>query len=252
MTTINIEHDYFSCHQSEDMAVIRINRGAKKIITSVGEKENLIAAVETIRNTAGVNGVAIIYSDKYAGNEQYRQWLRDSLDNKEITTQGRTITYKSALRQILKAIYQFPMPIVSGLNGEIGPDTFGLNLAVDLRIASHRTIFFNHNLHLGFPPSAILSYYLARSLGSPLATELMLTQTELTPEEALDLRLINRIVPAQALESTCLDALRKLTAIPGAAIVEARRMLQPDIDDALHHIEKGFEGGLRSLYAIKQ
>jgi enoyl-CoA hydratase/carnithine racemase len=65
------------------------------------------------------------------------------------------------------------------MNGEIGPDTLGLNLAFDLRIVSNNTIFFSHNLDPGFPPSSILSFYLVQSLGSPLATELMLTKNEL-------------------------------------------------------------------------
>jgi len=251
MATINIEHDYFSCHQSEEMAVIRVNRGAKKIFTSVGEKENLIAAVETIKATEGINGVAIIYSDKYAGNEQYRQLLRESLQDQVVATQGRTITYRSAIRQILKAVYRLPMPIVSGLNGEIGPDSFGLNLAFDLRIAADRLLFFNHNLELGFPPSAVLSFFLAQSLGSPLATELMLTRTELRPEEMLDLRLVSKIVPAEELETACLTELRKLTAIPGHAFVEARNMLQPNLDNALKHIDEGFEGSLRCLFKMK-
>jgi 2-(1,2-epoxy-1,2-dihydrophenyl)acetyl-CoA isomerase len=248
MGAVCIESDVFSCHQLDDLAVLKIRRGAKKILTSVAEKESLFATLETVKAIKEIRGVAIIYSDRYAGNDNYRQLLRESLDNQPITTQRRSTTYQSALVQLLKAIYRFPMPIVSGLNGEIGPDTFGLNLATDLRIVSSRTHFFNHNMELGFPPSAILSFYLVQSLGSPAATDLMLTQNTLNPQEVLELKLVNRVVPADALESSCLHALRKLTATAGHAIVEARKLLQPDLDDIVRYIAKGFESALRSVY----
>jgi enoyl-CoA hydratase/carnithine racemase len=49
------------------------------------------------------------------------------------------------------------------MNGEIAPDVFGLNLALDLRVAAENTTFFNRNVELGFPPSSILSFYLLQN-----------------------------------------------------------------------------------------
>jgi len=42
-----------------------------------------------------------------------------------------------------------------------------------------------------------------------------------------------------------------LSTIPNHALVEARRILQPSIDEIRNHIDAGIEGSLRSLYKMK-
>jgi enoyl-CoA hydratase/carnithine racemase len=251
MTSVNVEHEYFTCQQVEDLALLKINKGAKKLLTSVDSKETIMSVLEKIKDTKTIKGVAVIYSDKYSGHHEYRQLLSNILETETTSTQRNVDLYRNAISQFLKTIHSYPLPIVSGMNGEIGPDTLGLNLAFDLRIVSNNTIFFSHNLELGFPPSSILSFYLVQSLGSPLATELMLTKNELKPEDLLELRLINKIVSTEDLESTCLHKLRRLVRIPKHALVEARSMLQPNIDEVLKHIDSGLKSSLRSIYKMK-
>jgi hypothetical protein len=41
MTTVNVEHEYFTCQQVEDLALLKINKGAKKLLTSVDSKETV-------------------------------------------------------------------------------------------------------------------------------------------------------------------------------------------------------------------
>ncbi len=252
MTEIDIKNDSFTCRQDDDLAVLTILEGAKKIFTEVGSKEDLMSILETIKNSKKIKGLAILYSDKYPGNDEYKRFLLELLEEKQYQDKSRyTVTYKSAIIQFLKIINKYPIPIVGGMDGDVGPDSFGLNLAFDLRIATERTIFFNPNLQLGFPPSALLSFYLVRSLGSPMATEMMLTKSEISSDEALDLRLITQIVSAEDLEYTCLEKLRELSTIPNHALVEARRILQPSIDEIRNYIDAGIEGSLRSLYKMK-
>jgi enoyl-CoA hydratase/carnithine racemase len=252
MNSIDVKNDIFTCRQDDDLAVIKLLKGAKKILTTVDSKEDLMSVLETIKESHKIKGMAILYSDKYSGNTEFKRFLRESIEEKPHEVGRRyTMTYKSAIIQFLKIISKYPIPIIGGMNGDIGPDSFGLNLAFDLRIATERTIFFNPNLQLGFPPSALLSFYFVRSLGSPKATELMLTKSELSSQEALDLGLITQIVSAEDLEYTCLKKLRELSTIPNHALVEARRILQPSIDEIRNHIDAGFEGSLRSLYKMK-
>ena len=70
-------------------------------------------------------------------------------------------------------------------------------------------------------------------------------------QEALDLGLIAQVVSTDDLENTCLEKLRHLSPIPDYALVESRRMLQPDIEEIRKYIEAGFEGALRCLYKMK-
>ena len=252
MTTFDIKKDSFTCHQDNDMVIITIFKGAKKILTTVDSKEDLMSIIETIKGSHEIKGLAIIYSDDYPGNTEYKRFLSASLEeNLEYDQKPYTVRYKNAIIQFFEFVRSCPIPIVGGMNGEIGPDSFGLNLAFDLRLATENATFFNPNLQLGFPPSALLSFYLQQSLGSPRATELLLTKTEISPQEALSLGLISQVVADKNLESSCLAKLRELSRIPKHTLVETRSILQPSIDVIKKHLDEGFEGSLRCLYKMK-
>lgn len=248
MTAINVINDSFTCHQVDDMAVLTILEGAQILSTTVSGKENMLAALKAIKDSRQIKGLAVLYSDKYAGDAEYKRFLQKLLKEKHSQNESSySVTYKSALIQFLKIIYTYPIPIVGGMNGDIGPDTLGINLAFDLRVATDRTSFFHPNLKFGLPPSPPLTFYLVRSLGSYRATELILTKPEFSSQEALDLGLITQVVSVEELERTCLDKLRQLSTIPDHTLVESRRMLQPGIDEVKKFIDAGFEGSVRSL-----
>ena len=252
MASIDVKHDFFTCRQDDNFAVITALKGAKQVLTTLDSKEDLISLLNTIKDSQKIKGVAIIYSDKFPGNTEYIRGYRKILEGKQSADRSRTfITYKSAIIQFLEIISKYPIPIVGGMNGDIGPDSLGFNLAFDLRIATERTIFFHPNLQLGFPPSALLSFYLVRCLGSPKATELMLTKSKFSSQEAFDLGLITKIVSKDDLENNCLERLRELSSIPNHTLVETRRILQPSINEIRNHVDAGFEGSLRSLYKMK-
>ncbi len=71
--------------------------------------------------------------------------------------------------------------------------------------------------------------------------ELILTKPDFDSQEVLDSGLISRVVKEEVLEDTCLDMLRQLAGIPGKAIAETRRMLQPDITEVIKFIDSSFE-----------
>lgn len=248
MSTIDVINDRYTCHIEDDMAVITILEGAKSLSTTVGGKENLMGTLKTIEGDREIKGVAIIYSDNYHGDVEYKKFLQENLDTKNHNRRSRFAdTYKSAMVQVLQMVNTYPKPIVGGIGGNIDPDDFAISLALDFRIATGNACIFHPNLQLGIPPSPLLSFYLVNSFGFHKATELILTRQKISAQDALDLGLITQIVVAEDLKKTCLDKLRQLSTIPSHTIVESRRMLHPDMDIIKNYLDKGFDGVVRCL-----
>jgi len=198
MTSIDVENEFFACRQEDDVAVIKPMKGAKNVFTKIDLKEDMMSLFESIRVSKGIKGVVILYSDQYPGNAEHKRMLLESIETKEFED---TAQFSIAFIQFLEIIREYPKPIIGGLNGGIGPDSFGLSLAFDLRIATNNTTFHNPNLQLGIPPFPLLSFFFVQSLGSPKATELLLTKSEIRSSEAFDLRLIHQVVSPEDLES---------------------------------------------------
>ena len=242
MSSINVTNDSFTCHQVDDMAVITMLEGAKLLSTTISGKERVLDLLETIKDSGHIRGLVVLFSSNYKGNDEYKEFLLETITERNFPSEGRyTITYKSALTQFLEIINAYPMPIVCGLSGDIGPDSFALSLALDIRIATHTTRFVNPNIQMGLPPSPPLAFYLAHGLGYTKAMELILTKPGFSSQETFDLGLISQVVKEEELEDTCLDILRQLTGIPGQTIAETRRMLQPDIIEVKKFIDSSFE-----------
>jgi enoyl-CoA hydratase/carnithine racemase len=252
MSAINTTTDTFTCQLEEDLAVITILEGARLISATVRDKEALFETLRKINTSPEVKGLAVMYSDQYMGDESYKKFLLESLDQKSYAGSSHyATTYKSAIVQVLEEIKNFTKPIVGGMDCDIGATPFAVNLAFDLRVATEDTKFFFPNLRFGLPPSPPLSYFFIESLGFSKTKELIMNKSELSAQEAFDLGFITQIVSKEDLTKTCLEKLRKLSTIPGFTLIETRRMLHPDMDKMRNYIDSGFDSAVRCMNKIK-
>ena len=251
MQNIDVNNNTFTCRQEDEFAIFTILKGAKILSTTVNGKNNLFGALDTVKSADQIKGVAILYSDKYLGDEEYKKFLQESIAAKHYPgfSQYGT-TYKTAIIQFLESIISFPKPIIGGMDGDIGPTSFGLNLAFDLRIATDKASFIHPNLQFGLPPSPLLSYFLIQSVGHQKATELILTRPQISAQEALALGFLNQIVVKEDLKEICIEKLRQISTIPALTLIETRRMLQPDLNTLRRYINLGFESALKCLNKI--
>ena len=71
-------------------------------------------------------------------------------------------------------------------------------------------------------------------------------------QEALDLGLLTQVVSKENLKDSCINELRKLTAISADALIESRRMLKPSLKKMREYIDEGFEGIIRCLHGMRK
>ena len=74
-----------------------------------------------------------------------------------------------------------------------------------------------------------------------------MTRQKITAQEALDLGLVTQIVSGEDLKKTCLVKLRRVSTIPRHALIESRRMLQPDMGKIKKYLDATFDGAVRCL-----
>ena len=253
MSDIDVTTDTFTCYQEEDFAVISILEGAKILSTTVQGKKDILEVLNKVNEAQQIKGVAVMYSDQYQGDAEYEKFLKESLEDKlYFGTSRYATTYKAAIIQFLENIINFPKPIIGGVGGDIGPTTFAINLAFDLRIAADNSNFYHPNLKFGIPPSPPLSYFLVESLGPHRATELLLAKQNLSAQDALQLGLITQIVSKEELKRTCLDKLRQLSTLSANALIETRLMMTQDFEKLRKFINAGFDGAIRCMHKMKR
>jgi len=99
-------------------------------------------------------------------------------------------------------LHAMPKVTIAAVNGAAAGAGFGIALACDLRIASDKAKFTTAFAKVGFGGDFGITWPLARIVGEGKAKELMFLSDILTADQALQLNLVNRVVPHDSLTST--------------------------------------------------
>lgn len=123
-------------------------------------------------------------------------------DIKEMSTRksGKHARAMSSLgQQVLRNIENCPKPVIAAINGFCLGGGLELALSCHIRIASDHSILGMPEISLGMIPAFGGSYRLPRIVGKSRAIELVLSGRKIRSEEALDMGLVDLIVPGNNL-----------------------------------------------------
>jgi 2-(1,2-epoxy-1,2-dihydrophenyl)acetyl-CoA isomerase len=137
-----------------------------------------------------------------------------------------------ALHPLLIRMRHMPKPIVAAVQGAAAGFGLSLVLAADLALATEDAVFTSGYIHLGTSPDGGMTATLPHIVGIKRAAELMLLGDRFDAQRALALGLVNRVVPAGALDAEAAALAARLSAGPTHAYGRTKGLLQATIGDA--------------------
>jgi 2-(1,2-epoxy-1,2-dihydrophenyl)acetyl-CoA isomerase len=136
------------------------------------------------------------------------------------------------LHPLLVRLRRMPKPVIAAVQGAAAGFGLSLVLAADLALAAEDAVFASGYIHLGTSPDGGMTATLARTIGLKQAAELMLLGDRFDASRALQLGLVNRVVPAAALAAEAAALAARLAAGPGYAYGRTKALLQATLGDA--------------------
>jgi 2-(1,2-epoxy-1,2-dihydrophenyl)acetyl-CoA isomerase len=136
------------------------------------------------------------------------------------------------LHPLLIRLRHMPKPVVAAVQGAAAGFGLSLVLAADLALAAEDAIFTSGYVHLGTSPDGGLTAMLGRSVGLKQAAELTLLGDRFDARRALELGLVNRLVPPASLEAEAMALATRLANGPAHALGRTKALLQATIGDA--------------------
>ena len=129
-------------------------------------------------------------------------------------------------QELANLIEKSAKPVIAAVNGYALGGGCEIALSCHLRIASDNAIFAQPEVKIGLLPGWGGTQRLPRIIGRGLANEIILTGRNVTAKEALDIGLVNKVVPQEELMNTCFDIANMILKNSPNAIAESIKLIR--------------------------
>jgi naphthoate synthase len=149
-----------------------------------------------------------------------------------------------------RKIRSLPKPVVAMVNGFAIGGGHVLHVVCDLSIASENAIFGQTGPKVGSFDAGFGSSYLARVVGQKKAREIWFLCKQYTAQEALDMGLVNKVVPLEILEDTVVEWCEIMLERSHTALRMIKRGLNAELDGQAGLME--FAGDATLMYYLME
>lgn len=187
----------------ERVATVTINRPEKRNALNIQTRAEGAAILDELRADDTIRVVVLTGAgDKafIAGADIAEFAARSAIQQREVMLE----------RSLFNAIDTFPKPIIAMVNGYCLGGGSEVALACDLRIASDKASFGQPEINLGIIPGGGGTQRLTRLVGEGKAMELILSGEIINAETALQIGLVNQVVPADQLQTKTMEIANRI------------------------------------------
>ncbi len=131
----------------------------------------------------------------------------------------------AALHNVIRVMRETPVPIIAAVNGVCAGAGVNFALASDIVIAAEDATFREAFVRIGLSPDCGGTFFLPRAVGDKIAAEMFMTGDSIDANRAVQIGMINRVVPAASLLEEATALANRLAAGPTGAIGRIKKML---------------------------
>ncbi len=224
----------------ETIAIDTDQRGVATLLLNRADKHNSLSArmidelAEAARQLAADEAVRVVVltgagASFCAGGDLGR--MREQIT----ATREARMAEARKLAMMLKALNELPKPLIGRVQGQAFGGGIGMMSVCDTAVAVEDAKFGLTEVRLGLIPATISPYVLAR-MGEGKARRVFMSARIFGAEEARDLDLVAKVVPADELNAAVEAEIKPYLAAAPAAVAASKalaRSLGPNMSDAV-------------------
>lgn len=185
---------------NDGIALVTLNRPDKHNALNYALIDRLMAVLDAIETDAEVRAVILTGAGDcaFSAGADIHEFSRS-------VRRGRDAAVRDFVRRgqaMTARLEAFRKPVVAAVNGLAYGGGCEITEAAHLAIASENARFAKPEINLGMPPTFGGTQRLPRLAGRKRALELLLSGDPFTPARALEIGLVNMVVPREALLPT--------------------------------------------------
>jgi 2-(1,2-epoxy-1,2-dihydrophenyl)acetyl-CoA isomerase len=214
---------FFSTERAEDVLLLNLKENLLQRATSLKTRETLFNYLDMVSNDRSLKIVLLVNSPDKSGREEYLEFYRSIAG----PGAGRLDIHRlfNNMNQIILKFMGLNKFVISVDSGRVISLFMNIGLACDYRVVADDTVFLNTYLELGLVPKGGGAYFLSNLLGCNQAARLMLLEESIDAKRALELGLVDEVVPLKSLKEAALNIAKGFALKPMASLLGIKNLL---------------------------
>jgi len=214
--TIDTGTDDLLAHVDGNVGVIKFNRPDRRNALSQAMYGGFAIAIPALASdpdvrvllVTGAGGAFCAGGDVKGMHESHQTGVPRTAG--AATTEAAVAKIQGDQRTVSLALHRFPRPVVAALPGAAAGAGLSIALAADIRLAAERALLVTAFAAVGASGDFGGSWFLTQLVGTAKAKELYFTSPRLTAAEALELGMVNQVLPDDGFDEAALAWCRDL------------------------------------------
>ena len=238
---------YLSLERAGQVLVVRCREDFALLELDLESKRRLAELFDAVSGSREIGAMALVGSPTCFGPDLMDRFWRHVLELRGaasgISTPhagvGETDFSRgeTGIQQLAASIRGCPKFVVVALQGEVVTPFLGASLVCDHRVAAEGTVFLNRAYRFGMPPGGALTYLLPAYVGYATASRLLLEGLDVPVAQALELGIVDEVVPVEELEAAAVEVARRMAAKPWQAVAAVKQLLTQSLLGLTAHYE---------------
>ncbi|MEV8415927.1 enoyl-CoA hydratase-related protein [Streptomyces niveus] len=211
---------------SDGLATVTINRPEAMNALNVAAKAALRDALRTAGDDPGVRAVLLTATGRaFCVGQDLKEHISLLAADAADGSGGTMSTVREHYNPIVRALTEMPKPVVAGVNGVAAGAGLGFALACDYRVVADTASFNTSFAGVALTADSGVSWTLPRLIGQSRAADLLMFPRSITAEQAHELGIVNKLVPAADLAAEAAAVARALAQGPTLAYAALKESL---------------------------
>jgi len=210
------EYKFIRWDDSGDVAHLTLNR-PKQNVMNIGMLREMASAIDSLSTREDVRLILLAASPECEGYFSLGVGA-------EGYTQQMVFQMMDAFHSVFRVMIEVSKPVLAVVDGVASGAGAELAAFCDLVVATENAQFRQPEIKLGvFPPMGAVVY--PRVIGPRLAMELLLTGEPINAFQALQMGLVNRVVPRDKLKETVDALVKRISEQSGPVLTLLKRVV---------------------------
>ncbi len=215
------------------IATVTFNRPEAMNALSPELRAGFIDAVEQLVETPGLRCIVVRGAGPaFMAGGDVKGYHQQIADDREVL--ARDLRERiPRMNRAIERLRSLPLPVLASVHGAAAGAGMSLMMACDLAIAADDTVFTLAYTRIGTSPDCSGSFFLPRLVGLRRAMQIALMSERIDAATALDMGLVNWVVPAAELEAETARIAHRLATAPTRALAATKALLNQSLETAL-------------------